>query len=112
MKRQVRDYVIMQEVGKGMFSTVYLCEHLQSKETYACKKYTRSKMTRTSLKNLEDEIKVLSNLPKSDHIIKLHEIIKTDNHFYLIIDYCNGGDLFSLLERRLILKEAEVRIIF
>lgn len=69
-------------------------------------------MTTTSLKNLQEEIRVLSNLPLSDHIIRLHETIKTKNHFYLIMDYCNGGNLESLLEHRLILSEKEVQIIF
>jgi serine/threonine protein kinase len=69
-------------------------------------------MTPTSLKNLQEEIRVLSNLPASDHIIRLHETIKTKNHFYLIVDYCNGGDLESVLEHRLLLSEKEVQIIF
>jgi serine/threonine protein kinase len=54
----------------------------------------------------------LSNLPKSDQIIALHEVIKTTNHFYLFVDYCNGGNLETLLENRLMLKESEVQVIF
>lgn len=70
-------------------------------------------MTRTSLKNLQEEIKILSNLPAScEHIIRLHDTIKTKNHFYLIVDFCNGGDLEELLETRTILKEQEVQVIF
>jgi len=65
-------------------------------------------MTRISLKNLQEEIRILSSLPKSENIIALHEVIKTANHFYLIVDYCNGDNLENLLEHRLVLKESEV----
>lgn len=65
-------------------------------------------MSPISIKNLEEEIKILSNLPKSENIIALHDVIKTSNHFYLIVDYCNGGNLEDLLENRLLLKESEI----
>ena len=107
-RRLIKDYILEEEIGKGMFSTVYHCKHRLTDHSYACKKFFRSKMTKTSLKNLQEEIKVLSNIPNCDNIIKLHQAIKTKNHFYLIVDYCNGGDLESLLEQRLILKEREV----
>lgn len=65
-------------------------------------------MSRISIKNLQEEIRILSSLPKSENIIALHDVIKTSNHFYLIVDFCNGGNLEDLLEHRLILKETEV----
>lgn len=96
-----------------MFSTVFLCRHDTTGELFACKKFTRAKMTRTSLKNLHEEIKILSNLPQEcGHIIRLKDTIKTANHFYIIIDYCNGGDLEELLESRGVLKEQEAQVIF
>jgi serine/threonine protein kinase len=42
---------------------------------------------------LQEEIKILSNLPKNENIIALHDTLKTKNHFYIIMDYCNGGNL-------------------
>ena len=65
-------------------------------------------MSRTTLKNLHEEIKVLSNLPESNHIIGLRDTIKTTAHYYLIMEYCNGGDLENLLGQRMTLKEKEV----
>eukprot|EP00347_Sterkiella_histriomuscorum_P019965 403339616 len=68
-------------------------------------------MNRKSWKNLHDEIQILDNL-KSPHIIKLVDKFKTKNHFYLILEYCNGGDLETYLEKKLVLTEEELRIIF
>lgn len=112
-RKQVKNYILEEKVGQGMFSTVFLCRHALTGDLFACKKFNRAKMTRTSLKNLQEEIKILANLPREgDHIIRLHDTIKTANHFYLIIDYCNGGDLEELLESRGLLKEQEAQIIF
>ena len=41
---------------------------------------------------LENEIKVLKTC-NNDNIIKLFDIKKTSDNFYLIMEYCNEGDL-------------------
>ena len=73
--------------------------------------FDRFKMTKKSIKNLHDEIQILRNLD-SPYIIKLHDTFKTERHFYLILDFCNGGDLEGLLEHRLVIGEREVRLVF
>lgn len=41
---------------------------------------------------LENEIKVLRTC-NNENIIKLYDLKKTANNFYLILEYCNEGDL-------------------
>ena len=52
-------------------------------------------------------------LSKIDHVnvIKFIEILRTSNNFYLIYEYCNGGDLERLLKKRKLLPEKEANII-
>ena len=109
--RQIRDYQLLKEIGSGMFSTVFLCKNMKTNQIYACKMFEREKMTKRSLKNLHDEIQILKNLD-SPFIIKLYETFKTKKHYYLILEYCNGQDLDSLLDQRLVLVEKEVKYIF
>jgi len=47
---------------------------------------------------LKAEITILKNL---DHpnIVKLKEVKKTKKHFYLVMEYCNGGELQSFLDK-------------
>jgi serine/threonine protein kinase len=68
-------------------------------------------MNKRMLKNLAEETKVLANL-NSTHVIKTYTQIKTERHYYLIVEYCNGGDLDSLIAAGLILKEKHVQHIF
>jgi len=55
---------------------------------------------------LENEIKVLRTC-NNENIIKLYDLKKTANNFYLILEYCNEGDLQELLKKRKYLTEDE-----
>ena len=46
------------------------------------------------------------------NIIKLYDIKKTANNFYLILEYCNEGDLSQYLKRKKTLPENEAIEIF
>ena len=48
---------------------------------------------------LENEIRVLKTC-NNDNIIKLYDIKKTSNNFYLIMEYCNEGDLMAYLKKK------------
>ena len=55
---------------------------------------------------LENEIKVLKTCDNRN-IIKLYDIKKTANNFYLILEYCNEGDLMVYLKKKKTLDEDE-----
>ena len=43
----------------------------------------------------------------NSNIIKLYDIKKTANNFYLILEYCNEGDLSQYLKKKKTLSEKE-----
>ena len=62
------------------------------------------------LKNIENEVVVLQ---KSQHknIVTLIDKMRSENSYYLVLEYCNGGDLSALKEIRGHFSEEEVRLI-
>ena len=68
-------------------------------------------MSKRMILNIKNEVSVL-RLIDSPHVIKVHEIIKTLRHYYLVVEYCNGCDLESLTRAGLKLKEKDVSFIF
>jgi len=58
------------------------------------------------LELLENEIKVLKSCDNVN-IIKLYDMKKTANNFYLILEYCNEGDLGDYLKQKKYLTEEE-----
>jgi serine/threonine-protein kinase ULK/ATG1 len=51
------------------------------------------------LENLELEISILRKY-RHPNIVCLHDVQKTERHFYLILEYCGGGDLQRLIRTR------------
>jgi serine/threonine-protein kinase ULK/ATG1 len=96
---KINDYNLFKLIGKGTFGEVYLTSKSNNSEIYATKRIEISndeKQKETTSKYISNEIKIMKEL---DHpnIIKLHNLYRTNNHLYFIMDYCNGGSLSSIL---------------
>lgn len=55
---------------------------------------------------LDNEIKILKTC-NNENIIKLYDMKKTKNNFYLILEYCNEGDLADYVKKKRTLTEDE-----
>lgn len=60
---------------------------------------TSEKLTKKVLQNLEIEISILRTY-RHPNIVCMHNVQKTDRHFYLILEYCGGGDVQRLIRTR------------
>ena len=98
----------MSELGKGQFGTVYKAKHEENGDIFAMKTVKKeSVMSNQRLKTLFDtEIHIMSKI-KHPNILHLYEYLETNNNFYLVIDYCNGGDMESHLKKHQFLGEDE-----
>lgn len=57
----------------------------------------RNGISVNQLKNIENEIMVLQNTNHTN-IVRMIDKRKSENHYYLILEYCNGGCLASYIE--------------
>lgn len=96
----VGSYIVDKKIGVGSFSVVFRAHHHVTHQTVAIKSITRSKINvNDKLKsNLEREIEVMKSMEHSN-ILRLIEVINTEKHIYLILEYCNHGDLHHLIQR-------------
>jgi calcium-dependent protein kinase len=85
-------YKVLNEIGNGSFSKVIRVENLINKKIYACKQIVKKKIK--DINSFNNEIVILS---KCDHpnIIRLYEIIEGEKNINLIMEECNGGELFE-----------------
>lgn len=58
------------------------------------------------LNRISREIKILKRI-KHPSIVQLYEIVETDDEIYLIMEYCNGGELFDYIVSKQRLRERE-----
>ena len=95
-------------IGKGAFSNVYLYKDIITQEKYALKIMDKNFI----LKNLEtlqiiyNEIEIQSRI-NHPNIIRLYNIYENSNTIYMIMEYLNNGNLFSLIRRKKGLNEIE-----
>ena len=52
------------------------------------------------------EMKMLSELD-NEHIIKVFQIYENENHYLIIMEYCEGGELFNYIVEKQRLSENE-----
>lgn len=60
----------------------------------------KDKLTKEQLRSLKDEVKIMLAL-KSEHVVRLYATMQTKTHYYLVMEYCGGGDLDRLQGKKL-----------
>lgn len=106
MVKVVDNYVLERQIGKGQFGEVYKSYNKVTGEDIAVKTINRASLKGKFYELLENEIKVLRSC-NNINIIKLHDIKKTKNNIYLMLEYCNEGDLMGYLKEKGRLTEDE-----
>ena len=111
-KNIIEDYIIKETLGKGTFSVVKLGEQEKTKQKVAIKILDKEKIkTKEDLTRIQREIKILSML-EHPNIIKTYTISETPKKYYIIMEYCEGGELFDYIVEKERLKESEASIFF
>ena len=85
-------YEIIQEIGRGAFSIVYKVKSKEDNNIYCLKKINMKKT-----KDKESEINILSNL-NHPNLIKFYYSFANEEGIYIIMEFCEYGDLYSLLQ--------------
>jgi len=96
---KLEDYELEKCLGKGAFGEVYLTSKKGDSKKYATKKLDREEIEHTeSMRYLKNEIITLQDL-NHPNIVKFKDVKKTKKHFYIIMEYCNGGELSKALDK-------------
>ena len=87
-----KKYLKIKEISNGTYSKVYIVQKKTDFKLYCCKEILKNKVA--DLPKFRNEINILS---KMDHpnIIRLYEIFEDDRYISLIMELCEGGDLFQ-----------------
>ena len=96
---KIGDLTLLDKLGEGTMGEVFLSQKNGSKEYYATKKIDRKKADRPQVRTyFINEIKILKEL-NHRKIVKYYDLKQTKSHYYIIMEYCNGGSIKSCLEK-------------
>ena len=96
----LEDFERLSEIGSGSFGTVYQVIKKDTGVIYAMKCLSKFFLNKKKmLKYAISEIKIMKQLNHS-FILGLSFAIQTASNLYLILEYCEGGDLENVLDKR------------
>ena len=97
--KQIEDITLIKLLGKGTFGEVYLSQKKGRKEYFATKKMGEGKMDKYETKKyIESEIELLKTL-HHPNIVKFEGYKKTNNCYYVTMEFVNGGSLSDCLQK-------------
>ena len=106
------NYILEETIGEGAFAKVKLGKHIYTGEKVAIKILNKNKLFQdvndenengndndsilNDIKKIRKEINILKRL-KHRNIVQLYEIMESKTNLYIIMEYCEGKDLFDYI---------------
>jgi calcium-dependent protein kinase len=94
-------YILSKELGRGEFGITYLCTGIDTKDVFACKSISKRKLkTAVDIEDVRREVTIMRHLPPHRNIVSLKEVYEDDNAVHLVMEFCEGGELFDRIVAR------------
>uniref|UniRef100_A0A2K6TFS7 non-specific serine/threonine protein kinase n=1 Tax=Saimiri boliviensis boliviensis TaxID=39432 RepID=A0A2K6TFS7_SAIBB len=87
-------YVRLQKIGEGSFGKAVLVKSTEDGRQYVIKEINISRMSSKEREESRREVAVLANM-KHPNIVQYRESFEENGSLYIVMDYCEGGDLFK-----------------
>ena len=85
------------KIGEGAFGEVYIVKKDNSPKLYALKAIKKEKVIGTNLNRYIQTEKDVLSLICHPFIVRLFYAFQTETYLFLVMDYCEGGDLGKML---------------
>ncbi|CAK6983307.1 serine/threonine-protein kinase Nek1-like, partial [Scomber scombrus] len=85
-------YEQVKKIGKGGFGRAILVKSKEDGHQYVIKEINISDMSTEERQKAQQEVKVLSNM-SHPFIVQYKESFEEGDCLYIVMDYCEGGDL-------------------
>lgn len=104
-------YRIKRLIGKGTFSKVYLGQSVRTGQFAALKVLQKQSLTFDSMSLFERELESLTRITRHPNVLAILDAFETDEMFVIVTEWCDGGDLLTLIRERGPLSEPECKFI-
>ncbi|HEY1065269.1 MAG TPA: serine/threonine-protein kinase, partial [Pirellulales bacterium] len=92
-------YKLLNFLGSGGMSTVYLAEHVMMKRRVAIKVLMEAQVDAVTLERFRHECRAVAALDHR-HIVRAHDFDSDGKFHYLVMEYVKGGDLEGVVRKQ------------
>lgn len=93
--KRVGKYELCETIGRGTFSKVKRGINTDNGEIVAIKIINITSLQKEGMeKQMKREISVLKSI-QHDNVVSMIEVLKSSNHFYIVMELVTGGELFD-----------------
>ncbi|UJR13676.1 hypothetical protein I4U23_000688 [Adineta vaga] len=109
-RKKVGNYIILKTIGEGSFAKVRLGIHLITDMRVAVKVINKREVFKRNYlrANLRREAAMMQRM-SHPNIVQLHEVMETENSYYIVLDLVQGMEFVKYLTKRKQLDEDETR---
>jgi len=112
---KLKDYLFLNRIGVGNYSEVWKAVEVATKNVCAIKMLDNQQIQNQPkvLELLKSEIRILKSI-NSENVVRLYDSFFEQNHYYLVMEYCDGGDVERFVKSKptRTISEAEALIFF
>ena len=110
---KIGPYELKGVIGQGAFSAVHLATVIDeggNEVNLACKIVPRSSLAKPELDSrFENEIRITQQL-RHPGVVQIVDLLKDDENYYIMMEFCEGGELFRFIVLRQRLREPEAKM--
>jgi len=97
-KASLDDFEFIKQISRGAYGRVYLAKKKRTGDVFAVKVLKKTQMLRKkAVEQVLDERRILSSFSRNPFVVNLYYSFQSKDHLYMVMEYCNGGDCYSLL---------------
>lgn len=107
-KMTATDFEPLRCLGKGTYGTVILVKHVATGRLYAQKQFRKASLTvrKQLVEQTKTERTILESINRHPFVVKLYYAFQDHEKLYLILEYAQGGELFTrMLTERMFSEE-------
>jgi len=101
-------YKVGDVIGEGGYSVVKSGTSVIDERKVAIKIITRKDLSETDDESLKQEVAILGKL-KHPNVTRLVDFFEEEQHYYVVLEYLDGGELFDRIVKKTYYSEKEAR---
>ncbi|CUM48724.1 unnamed protein product [Debaryomyces tyrocola] len=105
------EYRLVHKLGEGAFSAVYKAVYEPTGRLVAIKIINKANLSGKQIANINNEINIMKRL-SHPNVLRLVDLFNNDVHCYIVLEYCDGGEIFNKIIEYTYFSEDLSRFIF